>query len=246
MRFSEFADRILSIFFPKRCAYCGKLIVPSGRLCVSCEKNLPRIEPPLCLFCGHSKADCRCRQKKFEFKAVAAPFYYEGAVKEAVRRLKFKNLDFVAETLAADMERTVRREYEGLRFDCVTFVPFSEADKKRREFNQSALLARELAKRLGLPCADLLQKIYDVPPQHTLKRGERAGNVFGVFGVKEGVDVRGLTVLLADDIKTTGATLSECAKMLKLAGANAVYAAAAAVTKLSPGTRPENQKARPV
>ena len=75
----KFADRLLSVFFPKRCKYCGELIVPEKDVCESCESSLPRILPPCCRFCGHSKEDCSCKQAKNEYSAVAAPFYYEGA-----------------------------------------------------------------------------------------------------------------------------------------------------------------------
>ena len=107
----KFADRFLSVFFPKRCKYCGELIVPEKDVCETCESSLPRILSPCCPFCGHSKEDCSCKQAKSEYTAVAAPFYYEGAAKTAIHRLKFEGKDFVARTLAQDMAKTVKEQY---------------------------------------------------------------------------------------------------------------------------------------
>lgn len=150
----KFADRLLSVFFPKRCKYCGELIVPEKDVCESCESSLPRILPPCCRFCGHSKEDCSCKQAKNEYSAVAAPFYYEGAAKTAIHRLKFEGKDFVARTLAQDMAKTVKEQYGEKKFDIITFVPFSKAEKHDREFNQSELLAKRLGEELCLPCRE--------------------------------------------------------------------------------------------
>lgn len=232
MDFTAVKNRILDVFFPPRCAYCGTLVMSGATLCADCVTALPVIEPPVCLLCGHSKRDCCCKQKKHEFKGVAAPFYYEDALKQAIHRLKFKHLDFVAETLAKDMAETVLREYADVHFDFVTFVPFTRQEKKTRAFNQSELLAKRISAKLGVPCAELLVKLYDVPRQHTLRARERRGNVFGIFDTAESAQLDRATVLLVDDIKTTGATLSECAKMLRLSGADCVYAVTAAITKV--------------
>lgn len=228
----KFADRFLSVFFPKRCKYCGELIVPEKDVCESCENSLPRILSPCCPFCGHSKEDCSCKQAKSEYTAVAAPFYYEGAAKTAIHRLKFEGKDFVARTLAQDMAKTVKEQYGEKEFDIITFVPFSKAEKHDREFNQSELLAKCLGEELCLPCREMLVKLYDVPRQHTLPGNKRRGNVFGIFAAAEEFSyLDGKTILLADDIKTTGSTLSECAKMLKIAGAKEVCAVTAAIAK---------------
>lgn len=106
------------------------------------------------------------------------------------------------------------------------------AREKERGYNQSALLARELSALLGVPAdCHALCKSIDTPAQHALKGAERRGNVFGVFEVPAPESVEGKTILLCDDIKTTGATLDECAKTLKLAGAKEVYCVCIAVTR---------------
>ena len=130
------------------------------------------------------------------------------------------------------MAKTVKEQYGEKKFDIITFVPFSKAEKHDRDFNQSELLAKRLGEELCLPCREMLVKLYDVPRQHTLPGTKRRGNVFGIFATAEEFSyLDGKTILLADDIKTTGSTLSECAKMLKIAGAKEVCAVTAAIAK---------------
>ena len=224
-------DRALCAVFPRRCLYCGVPIVPERTVCDDCRAHLPRISAPICPLCGHQKADCVCKQHKLQFKAVCAPFYYEDAIRTAVHRYKFENKDFLAAAFARDMAETVRREYVEVQFDCMTFVPFTKKQLRAREWNPGETLAHALSKELDLPCCTLLEKLYETESQHTLSARARTGNVFGVFEACNLQNVQGKTVLLVDDIKTTGATLSECAKMLKLGGAEAVYAVTFAVTR---------------
>lgn len=224
-------DRALCTVFPRRCIYCGKVIVPERQICEDCETNLPHISAPICPLCGHTKSDCVCKQKKHKFKAICAPFYYEDAIVQAVHRLKFENKDFLAVPFASDMAECVRREYADIVFDAVTFVPFTKRQMRVREWNPSEALAQALSEELSLPLEPLLVKLFETKTQHNLEARERTGNVFGVFDVADVNAVAGKTVLLVDDIKTTGATLHECAKMLMLSSAKAVYACTFAVTK---------------
>ena len=130
------------------------------------------------------------------------------------------------------MAASIRANLPGVAFDQITCVPMRTAKEKERGYNQSALLAQELSKLLEIPVhCHLLRKCADTPAQHELKGAERRGNVFGVFEVAKPELTQGKTILLCDDVKTTGATLDECAKMLKLAGAQEVYCACIAVTR---------------
>lgn len=230
-KFSEYLDRALCAVFPRRCIYCGEVIVPERQICANCETNLPRIAAPICPLCGHEKADCTCKQKKHKYKAICAPFYYEDAIVQAIHRLKFESKDFLALPFALDMASCIRREYADIAFDAVTFVPFTKRQLHLREWNPSEMLARHLAETLNLPLETLLVKLFETKTQHNLEARARSGNVFGVFDVVDTNNVAGKIVLLVDDIKTTGATLHECAKMLMLADAKAVYACTFAITK---------------
>ena len=135
------------------------------------------------------------------------------------------------EGFAAEMAEVVRREYGGLPFDCVTAVPLHKRELLDRGFNQAEKLGQALARRMGIPYATVLTKITATAPQKELSAVERSGNLLGVFDVCG--DVAGKTILLVDDVITTGATLDECAKMLKIFGAEEVYAVTAVAACLS-------------
>ncbi len=224
-------DRLLCAFFPRRCRYCGALIVPERAVCEACETALPRIAPPACPDCGHAKDDCVCKHKKQKFDAVCAPFYYTDAIRRAVHRLKFEGRTYLAESYGADIANAVRLHFAGRSFDAVAFVPFTKRQRRKRAYNPGKLLAEATAKALDVPCLPLLEKLYETETQHRLPASERTGNVFGVYEVAPDADVKNKRILLVDDIKTTGATLSECAKVLKLAGASSVHAAVFAIAR---------------
>lgn len=224
-------DRLICAVFPCRCPYCGTVLSPQEFCCADCLQNLPKIEHPICPFCGHSKEDCTCKKKKAYYSAITAPFYYEETILKAVHRLKFENKDFVADTFAKDMAEAVKLSFPIDEIDLIAFVPFSKKQTRERLYNPSEVLARALSKELSIPCEAILLKLFETKTQHNLKSDARSGNVLGVYEVEEHADIEDKTVLLVDDIKTTGATLSECAKMLKLRGAKCVYAATFAVTK---------------
>lgn len=231
MTFKLVADRVLSVFFPKRCRYCGEVIVPQNSLCESCENNLPVIEKPICPLCGYSKNDCFCKSKKHYYDSVVAPFYYENAITKAIDRMKFQGKSFMCDVLAADMAKTVSEEYGDIVFDYICFIPFSNSEKREREFNHSQLIAEKISELTDIECIDAISQIYEVPSQHSLGSNERKGNVFGIYEINEPQKVNDKNILLVDDIKTTGSTLDECAKMLKLAGAQTVRCVTFAVTK---------------
>ena len=173
-----------------------------------------------------------------EFDRCVSPFYYEGVAKRGVLRMKYGKHPAAAEGFAEYAEQAVRTAY-GPSFDFVTAVPFTPAELRSRGFNQSAELGRALARRLGLPYREVLGKPGTIRPQHECRAGERWGNVLGAFRVT--ADVAGRSVLLADDIVTTGATLSECSKVLRLAGAKRVDCVAiACVKKLKDAPPPDS------
>jgi ComF family protein len=149
--------------------------------------------------------------------------------------LKSPGYRVTVDGFADEMVEMVRREYGGIAFDCVTAVPMHKRECRERGFNQAQRLAQAVALRLRLPYETLLTKITVTAPQKTLTAVERSGNLLGVFDVCG--DVSGKTILLVDDVITTGATLNECAKMLKLFGAHEVYAVTAAAAVLPSGKK---------
>lgn len=141
---------------------------------------------------------------------------YEGALKKAVHLLKFGGIRRLSKPLSALLADLPLPPVDG-----IIPVPLHRKKLRAREFNQTALLARLLAKNLQVPLiADSLRKERDTPPQTEVSGRERMKNVKGVFSVIEKVE--GLDLLLVDDVVTTGATAGECAKVLVKAGAKSV------------------------
>ncbi len=218
----------LKILFPNRCAFCGDVIELDQTICEQCG-NLPSIKMPICCDCGCSKSDCTCKNRKNEYKKICAPYYYEDNAVKAVNRLKESDMPFIAKRLAADMSACIKENYSDVKFDIICYVPLSRCKINKRGYNQSQLLADEISKSINVPVSSLLYKVRENKPQKRQSEKERKLNVFGVFDVKDKAFVRDKTVLLIDDVKTTGSTLNECSKMLKIHGAKAVYAAVAAI-----------------
>ena len=240
MKRKEWLDRLLSILYPPRCVCCGEVLPAGETLCEACEKRIVRIEAPVCLLCGYSLQDCGRKHPKTAYQEITAPFYYEEAVREGIHRFKFRDRPQSAIFFFFFLAKSVRENMPGISFDLIVCVPMLPAKEKERGYNQSALLARELSALLGVPAdCHALCKSIDTPAQHELKGAGRRGNVFGVFEVPCPEAVEGKTVLLCDDVKTTGATLDECAKMLKFAGAKDVYCACIAVTRKQDKTEQE-------
>ena len=223
-------DFVLWLFHTNKCTYCGRLLKYGEILCESCKEHLPRIIGERCRFCGADKNRCKCNKHRMRFDGVTAPFYYEEGIRIGISRLKFGGKDFLAKHFAIDMAQSVNEDFKGVKFDYITFVPLSSFQKQNRVYNQSEVLATELGKVLDLPVEAVLEKIFDNKTQHYASQNRRNGNVFGVYEVLKNVDVTDKTILLVDDIKTTGATLNECAKILKIRGANKVYGVTVAMT----------------
>ena len=223
-------QRLWYVLFPNRCLVCNEVIGWEGHLCRRCREEEIAMLPPLCPLCGRSESLCICGGHKRHYARCVTPMPYTERLHGAVARLKEQGCGTTADGFAAEMAEVLRREYGGIPFDCVTPVPLHEKELRRRGFNQAALLAKRLAALLQVPYAPLLTKPYETLPQKTLPALERQGNLLGAFAVEDAAAAQGKTVLLVDDVITTGATLDECAKMLKLAGAAEVYGITAAGT----------------
>jgi ComF family protein len=225
-------DFLSYVVFTNRCKLCGEVIDRHSVLCENCRNGGFYIGDEICPLCGFSATDCICRGKKNSYSSVCAPYYYEDGAKAAVLRMKYKLREETADYLAERMAECVRKHYADIEFDEIAFVPQTKKQKRTRGLNQSEMLAAATGRRLSLPVRSYLVKLSDNKPQHTLKESLRSGNVLGVFDLNDNeCSPEGKTVLLCDDVKTTGATLNECAKMLKLYGAKDVRCVTAAITK---------------
>ncbi len=200
-------------------------------MCFKCEKELPRITGAICYKCAREKNKCSCKGTQNYYDAIAAPFYYEGCVRHGVHIFKFRNGLRNYEAYSAEMSETVKERFSDVKFDYITEVPMTRKSRKKRGYNQCFYLAKGISENLGIEHnSEVISKIYNTKIQHEIKYYLRKGNLTGVFDIPNPSDVRGKTILLCDDISTTGETLNECAKMLWLYGAEKVYCIALAVT----------------
>lgn len=199
----EFFRKLTALFYPERCPYCSTLIEATQIACEKCYDEIRRKHIPI----PSGARGFRC----------ISTFVYDGKVRRMILRLKFYDriqyIPQIAELLAKDIENT----YSGERFDFITAVPMHQKDLKKRGYNQSALLAKELSKRLDLPYRETIDKIKRTKKQHQLKYNERKTNLNGAFKVIDKDEVEGKKVLIVDDIITSGYTLGNCCKVLSRA-----------------------------
>lgn len=218
----SYLKALADLFYPQRCVGCGARA--SDLLCAGCYEALPRIGPPVCRRCGTPTAfdtpvceDCKGRDLLFD--AARAPLRYEGVGEKIVHSLKYRGYLAVAPRLAAPLMIGAARGAG--RFDAVVPVPLHRSRMAKRGFNQAAVLAREVAGGLGARFEENLRAIRGTRDQVELSAAERRVNVRGAFRAQSRMRGR---VLLVDDVQTTGATLSECAGVLREAGAGEVHA----------------------
>lgn len=204
-----------------------RLIYPSK--CVLCRRILTKNEVNLCRNCNTSQPEFNRAKRNIPFIAQwAALWYYKDKVRSSILRFKFYGFRsygiYYANLMAAKLERSLTDQY-----DILSWVPVSTLRSMRRGYDQGAVLAKNLGKRLGTPAVRTLRKIRHTPPQSgILDTAQRKANVLNAYRVTHPELIRGKRILLVDDVITTGATASECAKTLMLAGAEKVIFAAVA------------------
>ncbi|MBQ8228616.1 MAG: ComF family protein [Clostridia bacterium] len=223
-----------TVLWPQRCMFCGEpMFDKADSTCERCVDTLPYVTGKICTSCGRGRSECTCSSSTLYYDKAVAPFYFEHGVRKCIHSLKFRSRTELAEPLSEYLLSAFNKHYSDENFDFITCVPLHPDDLKQRGYNQSHLLAESLSKKLNIEFkSDVLRKIYHTEKQSGALPLERSGNVLGVFDVDENIDLNNKKILLVDDIETTGSTLSECGKMLFLAGAEKVCCLSVAVTKL--------------
>ena len=234
------ADGLLSVVWAPPCAACDALLEQPtrGAVCPDCWQRIELIAPPLCNACGlplpaaPPGGDCAaCRGRPPGAAPLArqrAAGRYRGALRAVIRAFKYQGRRSLAEPLAALMRDAGAPLLAAA--DLVVPVPLHPRRRWARGFNQ----ARDLALRLGPPVADVLRRTRHTRPQTALAAARRRANVAGAFELScrgpfgRRQPVAGRTVVVADDVLTTGATLDACARALRAAGARAVFGLTAA------------------
>lgn len=222
-------DSLRAFGFPDRCCLCGKVIEYKTKVCKKCRKEAKVIRGARCLSCGNTKKDCKCKGKANFYNGVAAAFRYEGVVRNGIALWKFReaerHVNFFADMVVAAMKEA----FGDISFDAVTFIPQTKKESQDRTYNQGEQLAAAISERINTPVLPLLVKLYETQRQRDLPLIERSGNVFGVFDCCNKTMTEGKNILLVDDVRTSGKTINECAKMLHIYGAASVYCAVIAI-----------------
>ncbi len=218
------ASTVVDLLFPRRCVGCDR---EGAFICQACLEDLPRLEPPYCFLCARPGrlilGLCpHCRDRPLEIDGIRSPYRMEGAIREAVHALKYRNVRALAPTLGqllADFMEAV-----SMSADIIVPVPLHPKRERSRGYNQSLLLAREVSEWSGLPMAHdtLRRERWAVSQADSQDEDQRRANVQGAFSAKPDL-VHGNSVIVIDDVCTTGATLEACSIALKQAGATSVW-----------------------
>ena len=234
---SELLQAAISLLYPPTCTICREHVRAGEYLCNGCEAKILRIVPPFCETCSepfegsiNTAFSCaNCAHRTIHFEAAVAAYRGRGIVREVIHEFKYRgqiHLRYlVARWLRAALDDERLRDQQ---FDIIVPVPLHPARQRERGFNQAGLLADLLSAQSSISCSRLLKRVRYTTTQTALDRSERMENLHNAFRLRKNADVRGLRVLLIDDVLTTGSTLSECARVLKRAGAKSVHAATAA------------------
>ncbi|MBV8084155.1 MAG: ComF family protein [Chloroflexi bacterium] len=223
------SEGLLDLLFPRRCVGCGS---PGAWMCASCEHDVHWMAPPFCASCGREAPRtapptfrCQdCARELPRIDGIRAAARYEGAIRSAVHRLKYDGRRAMAGQLAAYLVRAAAE----LPGEAVVPLPLHPNRLRVRGYNQSELLARELASRLGLPLLLAAERVRETEDQIGKNRRQRQQNVKGAFVCADRSLVAGRALLLVDDVCTTGSTLFACAEPLLKAGAASVWGLAVA------------------
>ena len=232
----EIGRGLLQLVYPGVCHLCAGSTGPEmGAVCVPCRDALLGDSLPTCPRCAgtigpfaDSDGGCvHCRSVSFSFESVVRLGPYHAPWREAVLRLKHHTGEGLAEWIGELWAAHARARLQALHADCVVPIALHWWRRWRRGYNQSAALAHGMASVLGLPCyPNWLRRVRNTPAQHLLEPSARRDNLRGAFRISRRARVQGLTVLLIDDVMTTGSTAHEASAVLRRAGAARVIVAA--------------------
>jgi ComF family protein len=230
-------DGLLDLVLPAHCLTCGRpLAAQEHSLCGPCQQGLFHDPLPACPRCaatvgpyGTPDGRCpNCRNESLPFEAALRLGVYDGQLRQVVLRLKDHRGEGLAELLGERFGESHRERFRTLAPEAIVPVPLHLWRWLARGYNQSAAVARGLARRLAIPCQPgWLRRIRHTPRQQGQSMAARRQNVRGAFVSRRGV-VAGRRVLLVDDVMTTGATAAEAARALRAAGAASVAVAVVA------------------
>jgi len=230
---------LIDLIYPPRCPVCQEFLQDQNTLkdgqdlpfCQACFSDFTEIKSPICSLCGRPFSDgveqdrvCEdCLRKRPSYDIARAPYLYDGALMTAIHELKYAQRSHLADSLGSLLASFAQSWIGELKGCLIMPVPLHPRRLRARGFNQSLLLAKCVAREIGAELDFLsLRRTRFTKPQTELSSEERKKNVRKAFEVLKPEVVKGRTIVLVDDVATTGSTLNECAKALKRVGADGV------------------------
>ncbi len=222
-------EATLGFVYPPVCQLCGaqRATADEGYVCSRCWQGVRFIKPPFCDRCGlpyageiTTRFECaNCREMDLHFRFARSAVVAEGVTLEIIHRYKYQRALWFEPFLADLLIRAAKSELRREDWDVIVPVPLHPAKKREREFNQAEQLAAHLGAALGIPVnTDAIRRVEPTRTQTQLTREQRAANVRKAFALRDGMDLAAARVIVLDDVLTTGATTSACARVLRQAG----------------------------
>ena len=223
------------VCFPRTCVSCGCDLPWQQKtyLCQTCQHGLRRPGALICRRCGvelpsggaHCYACRGSKSKQYKCNLIRSTWVFNDSSRALVHGLKYTYADYLAPMMGLQMAQHFSQYPELAGAELLVPVPLFSAKTRRRGYNQSELLAREVARHTGLPvCTTALMRTRDTQSQTQLGRVARLANMHNAFSCVQPAAIKGKIILLIDDVATTGATLEGCALALKKVGAKKVFA----------------------
>ncbi len=220
--------KLLDLLYPPRCPVCDQIVkMGEGRICKSCKSRLQVLQEPLCRKCGKPLADetgeyCTdCLHHRHNFDEGIALYEYH-TVRDAIYRFKYLGRQEYKIYFGEEMARELGAKIKGWKPDALIPVPIHTSRRRERGYNQAELLAKELGRHLSIPVySDYVVRTRQTAPQKALNAAQRQNNLKKAFKIARN-DVKLKTIIIIDDIYTTGCTIDEIAEVCRRAGAERV------------------------
>ena len=227
--FRQITSALIDLIYPPVCAACGiEITGNSSPVCESCLNALTILEDPCCTRCGAplqnkiSKSPCpECPVPVIHFDCARSVLSYsDERVKNLIHAFKYQYQTRLADLLGEFLLQGFQRHYPKTRLDALVPVPLHRKKLREREFNQAALLCKPVSATSGFPIReDLVYRVRKTPSQTSLDPQKRRVNLLGAFAPFNENSAKGLSLLVVDDVYTTGTTVNEVCSALKKGGA---------------------------
>jgi ComF family protein len=220
--------QVLDTIIPPSCLVCGERLEEQSQvLCSKCEAKISLQPVSLCKVCGSEikELPCEvCAEEKFAFDHARSAFRYFTPINDLIHALKYDGYVSPAGYFALPLAELIESDEDLQDYDYLCAVPLHKVRKRERGYNQSDLIAFATAALLDMPYHNPVSRNINTLSQTLLSKSKRQKNLAGAFSVKDISEVKGKKIILVDDVFTTGTTLNEIAKLLRLAGAEKVAA----------------------